>query len=181
MIQPWPQAPLLRRLLFVLGNLAAGLAIVLACVVPVSELFADRDREILQQRMLLARLQAVASRGGEVAIVVFDAVDEGGNPLWSFDPRLEDELRIELGRMLLKSQVALYRELIRMKATGLVGVGPSSRSSSRLLLAARRLADRSRIVYVRRVEEAVAQRQEPPHRTALGADVAWPGGHRLVR
>jgi hypothetical protein len=62
MTQAWLQAPPLRRLLFVLGNLVAGLGIVLACVVPVSALFEDRDREILQQRVVLARLQAVASR-----------------------------------------------------------------------------------------------------------------------
>jgi len=68
-------------------------------------------------------LQAVATRGGEVAVVVFDAADAAGNPLWTFDPKLDDELRIELGRWLLKSQVALYRELIRMKSSGLVGVG----------------------------------------------------------
>jgi hypothetical protein len=62
MTRAWLQAVPLRRLLFVLGNLAAGLAIVLACVVPVSELFEDRDREILRQRTVLARLQAAASR-----------------------------------------------------------------------------------------------------------------------
>jgi hypothetical protein len=66
MILHWPQTPPLRRLLFVLGNVVTGLAIVLACVVPVSDLFADRDREVLQQRVTLARLQAVASREASV-------------------------------------------------------------------------------------------------------------------
>ncbi|HEY7550093.1 MAG TPA: type II secretion system protein GspM [Hyphomicrobiaceae bacterium] len=62
MIPAWPGAPLPRRLLFLLGNLAAGLAIMYACVVPVSGLLADRDREIARQRLILARLQAVAAR-----------------------------------------------------------------------------------------------------------------------
>jgi hypothetical protein len=61
MIPPW-QTPALRRVLFVLGNLAAGLAILLACVVPVRDLLAERDREILRQRTTLARLQALAAR-----------------------------------------------------------------------------------------------------------------------
>jgi hypothetical protein len=66
MIPAWLNAPLPRRVLFLLGNLAAGLAIVYACVVPASELFADRDREIARQRLTLARLQAVAARGASV-------------------------------------------------------------------------------------------------------------------
>jgi hypothetical protein len=67
MIRAWPGAPLTRRLLFLLGNLAAGLAIVYACVVPVSGLLADRDREIARQRLILARLQAaVAAREASV-------------------------------------------------------------------------------------------------------------------
>jgi hypothetical protein len=61
MIPPWLQAPLPRRLLFLTGNLAAGLAIMFVGVVPVMGLLADRDREILQQRMILSRLQAVAA------------------------------------------------------------------------------------------------------------------------
>jgi hypothetical protein len=62
MMQPLFHAPLLRRSLFLLGNLAPGLVIVLAVVVPVKELLAERDREILQQRAILSRLQAVAAR-----------------------------------------------------------------------------------------------------------------------
>jgi general secretion pathway protein M len=62
MMSRWLQTPLLRRILFVLGNLAAGLAIVLACIVPVRDLLAERDRVILQQKTTLARLEAVAAR-----------------------------------------------------------------------------------------------------------------------
>jgi hypothetical protein len=66
MIRPRLNAAPLRRLLFILGNLAVGLGIVLACVVPASGLFSGRDREIAQQRVALARLQAVASRESSV-------------------------------------------------------------------------------------------------------------------
>ena len=62
MIPPWLQTPLLRRLLFLLGNLAVGLALFFVCVVPIRELLADRDREILQQRLTLSRLRAVTER-----------------------------------------------------------------------------------------------------------------------
>lgn len=68
-------------------------------------------------------LQAVASRGGKVAVVVFDASSTDRGASWAFDERLDDEQRMEIGRFLLGSQVTLYRELIRMKASGLVGVG----------------------------------------------------------
>jgi general secretion pathway protein M len=61
MIPPW-QTPALRRLLFLLGNLTAGFAIMLTCVIPVRDFLADRDREIQQQRTTFARLQAVAAR-----------------------------------------------------------------------------------------------------------------------
>jgi general secretion pathway protein M len=62
MIPPSLQAPLARRLLFVVGNLAVGVAITFGIVVPVSELFGDRDREILHTRAAIARLRAVAVR-----------------------------------------------------------------------------------------------------------------------
>jgi hypothetical protein len=62
MIPPWLQSPLSRRLLFLLANLGVGLAIMFVCVVPASELLADRDREILHLEMTLSRLQAVATR-----------------------------------------------------------------------------------------------------------------------
>lgn len=66
MIPPWPQTALLRRLLFLLGNLAAGLALFFACVVPVRQLLADRDREILQLHMTLSRLREVTAREATV-------------------------------------------------------------------------------------------------------------------
>jgi hypothetical protein len=88
----------------------------------------DRMREgDFASRVDLEILQEVAARGGDVAVVVFDAGGHEPEPAWAFDPDLDDEQRVELGRYLLTSQVQLYRELVRMKATGLVGVGFGSR------------------------------------------------------
>lgn len=74
-------------------------------------------------RVDLEILQAVAQRGGRVAVVIFDAAKGSENASWAFEPDLEDEQRMELGLRLLRSQLSLYRELIRMKAGGLIGVG----------------------------------------------------------
>jgi hypothetical protein len=62
MISSWLRVRLARRLLFLLGNLAVALVIVFACVLPISELLADRDRKVRQLRTTLSRLQAVAAR-----------------------------------------------------------------------------------------------------------------------
>jgi hypothetical protein len=72
-------------------------------------------------------LNAVGKRDGGVAIVVFDAVGAAPDAGWGFDPQLDDEQRMDLGLYLLRSQVSLYRELVRLGATGLVGVGFGSR------------------------------------------------------
>ncbi len=74
-------------------------------------------------RVDLEILQAVGRCGGTVAVVVFDAACGTGRPSWAFETGLEDEQRMELGQNLVRSQLTLYRELIRMKAGGLIGVG----------------------------------------------------------
>jgi hypothetical protein len=99
MTRPWVQTPVLRRLLFLLGNVAGGLAIVLACVVPVRELFADRDREILQQRMLLSRLQAVAARGASAPAARKTASGDGEFLAGKTDGSIAAELQTRLKTM----------------------------------------------------------------------------------
>jgi len=76
MIPPW-QTPALRRVLFLLANLTAGLAVILICVAPVRNLLAERDREILQQRTTLARLQAVVAREAGMPAAKETALGEG--------------------------------------------------------------------------------------------------------
>lgn len=68
-------------------------------------------------------LRTVAARGNEVSIVVFDARDAESKSNWKFDPELDDEQRMDFGFHLLRSQISLYRELVRLGASGLVGVG----------------------------------------------------------
>lgn len=74
-------------------------------------------------RVDLEILQAVADRPSALALVIFDARGTDGQPLWGFDPELEDEHRMELGRSLLRSQLTLYRQLVSKNVAGLVGVG----------------------------------------------------------
>jgi hypothetical protein len=75
-------------------------------------------------RIDLEILQTVAERErDEASVVVFDARSPEGDQRWGFDPELDDEQRMELGHLLLKSQLTLYRRLATMKVGGLVGVG----------------------------------------------------------
>jgi hypothetical protein len=78
-------------------------------------------------RLDMEILHAVGSRDEGLAIVVFDSANASAEGGWGFDPQLDDEQRMDLGLYLLRSQVSLYRELIRLGATGLVGVGFGSR------------------------------------------------------
>jgi len=55
-----------RRMLFVVGNLAAGAAIVDIGILPIFEMFAERETRIEQQSKQLARLQAIASQAARV-------------------------------------------------------------------------------------------------------------------
>lgn len=78
-------------------------------------------------RLDMEILHAVGSRNEGLAIVVFDSANANTEGGWGFDAQLDDEQRMDLGLYLLRSQVSLYRELIRLGATGLVGVGFGSR------------------------------------------------------
>lgn len=57
----WP-----RRLAFLAGNLAVALVIAFACILPVRDFFADRDQQIVEQRMMLSRFKAVADQEATV-------------------------------------------------------------------------------------------------------------------
>jgi hypothetical protein len=62
MISLWHNSAWLRRLAFVGGNLAVGAVIMFAGVLPMRDLFAERDRQIIEQRTTLARFRAVAGQ-----------------------------------------------------------------------------------------------------------------------
>jgi hypothetical protein len=62
MTLPLLRTPLLRRLAFLAGNGLVVLVIAYGCIVPIGELLAERDREILHKRAALARLKAIAER-----------------------------------------------------------------------------------------------------------------------
>jgi hypothetical protein len=66
MISLWHDSAWIRRLAFVGGNLAVGLVIIVACVLPMRDLFAERDRQIIEQRTTLARFRAVAEQDAVV-------------------------------------------------------------------------------------------------------------------
>ena len=61
-----------RRALFVLGNLAAGVAIAGIVVLPVYALFADRENRIEAQKKVLVRLAAIAAQAAHVQSIVSD-------------------------------------------------------------------------------------------------------------
>jgi len=62
--------PRLRlRMLFVVGNLAAGAAIVSIGVLPLFEMFAERETRIEQQSKQLGRLQAIVNQTARVDAV----------------------------------------------------------------------------------------------------------------
>jgi hypothetical protein len=89
-----------------------------------SERLAGMRRTNFVSRVDLEILQAVADRQDQgLCLVVFDARAAQGENRWGFDPELDDEQRMELGRHLLQSQLTLYRRLITMNVGGLVGVG----------------------------------------------------------
>jgi hypothetical protein len=100
MSPPWLQTPSLRRLAFVVGNLAAGLAIAVACGVPLRDLLAERDHEVLQQRATLARLHAVAAReAGRPAAAKETPLGEGELLTGKADGIINAELQTRLKGM----------------------------------------------------------------------------------
>lgn len=76
MMPPSRRGLFVRRLAFLVGNGIVGLAVAFGCLVPLGELFADRDREVLHKRAALVRLKAVATR--EVRPAVGKASTEDG-------------------------------------------------------------------------------------------------------
>jgi len=64
--------------IFIAGNFAVGLLVTFACILPVRDLLANRDEEIAQQRMMLARFKAVAAREAAVQSAAKEtAADQG--------------------------------------------------------------------------------------------------------
>lgn len=60
------ETPWLRRALFVAVNVAAALVLVTGVLLPVHDLFAEREARIEELRGLLARLEMVAAQGAHV-------------------------------------------------------------------------------------------------------------------
>src|SRR6267154_2677274 len=60
-ILDWRISPWLRKLIFVGGNLAAGLIVISGLVMPIQEYFSARNTQIVEQRALLARLLSIAA------------------------------------------------------------------------------------------------------------------------
>jgi general secretion pathway protein M len=62
-----------RRMLFLLGNLAALVAFTSIFVVPLDDMFAERDAKIEQQAKRLSRLTAIANEAARVESIVAQA------------------------------------------------------------------------------------------------------------
>jgi general secretion pathway protein M len=72
MTMPLSDPHLRRRTLFVLGNLAVCIIVVAVVVVPICNLYVDRDKRIDQQRKTLARLTAITAQAANVQSIVAD-------------------------------------------------------------------------------------------------------------
>lgn len=66
----------IRRAAFIVTHVAIGLAVYWLWLIPVWEIFADRDAQIAKQRTLLGRLEDVASHDGTVQDLVRNAASE---------------------------------------------------------------------------------------------------------
>jgi general secretion pathway protein M len=62
----WRLDKRMRRVLFLAAHLAAFIIFVGFVVLPIHDFFADRDNRIAEQRVLLARLEAVAAQDASV-------------------------------------------------------------------------------------------------------------------
>jgi hypothetical protein len=78
MIEDLLKRPPLRRLLFILCNIAAALFVVFVCILPFKELLASRDGEIREQRETLARLKAIAAREADIQSTAKEATSGAG-------------------------------------------------------------------------------------------------------
>lgn len=81
MIVPWQQAPWLRKVAFVAGNLAVVAAIALSILLPVRDYLAERDAQILEQRAMLARFKAVAGQESALQAAAGKVVTDHGEYL----------------------------------------------------------------------------------------------------
>ena len=73
----WQSNVWLRRGLFVLLNATALSGLLCLFAWPIQALFADRDADILQQRAILARLDAIAAQRATVADLAAQAASNG--------------------------------------------------------------------------------------------------------
>jgi general secretion pathway protein M len=73
LMKAWRDQPRLRRAAFLAGNLAAALTVLALLVMPVRDVFAERDERIAAQRALRARLTAIAAQESRVQAVARQA------------------------------------------------------------------------------------------------------------
>jgi len=73
----WHDVPWLRRAVFVAVNLAVGVAFLLLIAFPIDTLLTERDAEITELSATLARMNAVASRKGDVDALARQVEAEG--------------------------------------------------------------------------------------------------------
>jgi hypothetical protein len=76
MIKLFHDKDLRRRALFLLGNLAMCVVIVVGIAMPIHAFFVDRDNRIADQLKVLARLSAVAAQAANVQSIVSDTSAE---------------------------------------------------------------------------------------------------------
>jgi general secretion pathway protein M len=72
----WRERPSFRRAAFVAGNVAAFAACIVFVILPIRDVFAERDGRIAEQRVLLARFGALASQEGRVQAVARESAAE---------------------------------------------------------------------------------------------------------
>jgi len=77
MMVQWHDVPWLRRAVFVAVNLAVGVAFLVLIAFPIDTLLTERDAEITELSATLARMNAVASRKGDVDALARQVEAEG--------------------------------------------------------------------------------------------------------
>lgn len=66
MMKSWRQHMWLRRALFIAGNLAALVVVILVVVLPISDILTSRNNRIAEQRTLLARLEGIVAQESRI-------------------------------------------------------------------------------------------------------------------
>jgi general secretion pathway protein M len=98
----WRDRPRFRRGAFLAGNFAAALVLAAFAIMPARDFFAVRDGQIASQRMLLARLAAIAAQQARVDAAVRDAeaqVEHGELLLGSNEDVIVADLQTRLKAM----------------------------------------------------------------------------------